>query len=61
MRPRPASILAEESATTFSRVSNVCKNQMMMVAMKMTVNARVRKSLALSHISKSTLLGLGTR
>ena len=60
-RPRPASILAEESATTLSRVSKDCKNQMMMVATKMTVKARVRKSLALSHTSRATLLGLGTR
>ena len=59
--PMPASILAELSATTLKRMSKDCKNQMMMVATKMTVNARVRKSLALSHSSSPTLLGLGRR
>ncbi len=30
--------------TTLKRASNVCRNQMMMVAAKITVNARTRKS-----------------
>lgn len=49
------------AATTLSRESKVCKNQMTIVAMKITVKARVRKSLALSHSSRKTLLGLGMR
>ena len=46
-----AKMLSCESATTFNPKSNVCKNQMTMVAMKMTVNARSRKSFAFSRAS----------
>ena len=60
-RPMSASRLAALSETTFSRVSKVCKNQMMMVARKMTVNARSRKSRAFSHRSRNTLFGEGSR
>ena len=42
--PKPASILSAESVTRFKRVSNVCKNQISIVAKKMMVNARVIKS-----------------
>ena len=41
--------------------SNVCRNQMMMVARKMTVKARSRKSRAFSHSSRPTLLAEGIR
>ena len=34
---------------------------MMMEATKITVKARVKKSLAFSHISRSTLAALGSR
>ena len=44
------------SVTTFSRVSKLCRNQMTIVARKMTVNARSRKSFAFSHRSSATLL-----
>ena len=56
-----ASMLSAESATTFSPKSNVCKNQMTMVATKMIVNARSKKSFAFSHRSWPTLRGLGMR
>ena len=60
-RPRDARMLAVLSVTTLSLRSKLWRNQMMTVAMKMTVNARVRKSSAFSHISRSTLLGEGSR
>ena len=56
-----ASMLSAESATTFSPKSNVCRNQMTMVARKMMVNARSRKSFAFSHRSWPTLRALGMR
>ena len=59
--PIAASILCELSATTFRRVSKLCRNQMMIDAVNITVNALVRKSFALSHISRQTLLGEGRR
>ena len=49
------------SATTFSRRSKVCRNQMMTVARKITVKARVMKSWAFSHISSRTLFAEGKR
>ena len=60
-RPMSASRLAALSATTFRRVSKLCKNQMMIVARKMTVNARWRKSFAFSQSSSATLLSPGMR
>ena len=59
--PSMASRLWDESVTTFSRASKVCKNQIRMDARKITVKARVRKSLALSQISWPTFLALGSR
>ena len=59
--PTSASRLSLLSATTLSLVSNVCKNQMMIVAKKMTVNALWMKSFALSHIKSSTLFADGKR
>ena len=56
-----ASRLWALSATRFSRVSKVWRNQTMMVATKMMVKARVRKSLALSQHSCHTLLAEGKR
>ncbi len=47
-------------STTFSRVSKLCRNQMTIVARKMTVNARSRKSFAFSHRSSATLLTDGS-
>ena len=44
--PSIASKLSAEFVTIFNFASNVCKNQMMIVATKMTVNAFVIKSLA---------------
>ena len=60
-RPISASRLAELSATTFSRVSKLWRNQIMIVARKITVNARCRKSRAFSHSSSATLFRLGIR
>ena len=48
-------------STKFSRVSKVCRNHTTMVATKMMVKARVRKSLALSQHSCPTLLAEGKR
>ena len=59
MVPIIANKLFEESATTFNLVSKFCKNQIIMEATNMTVNAFVIKSLALSPINCITLLGLG--
>ena len=59
--PSIASRLLAESVTMFRRESKLWRNQMMMVATKITVKARVRKSLALSHSSIQTLLALGSR
>ena len=59
--PTVASRLLALSVTRFSRVSKVWRNQTMMVATKMMVKARVRKSLALSQHSCHTLLAEGKR
>ena len=60
-RPISASRLPTLSETTFRRVSKLCRNQMMIVARKITVNARCKKSLAFSHRSSTTLLKPGRR
>ena len=60
-RPSAARMLSALFSTTFSRVSKVCMNQMMTVAIKITVNARVRKSFAFSHISRTTDFAEGKR
>lgn len=49
------------SVATLRRASNVWRNQMMMVATKMIVNALSMKSRAFSHMSSSTLLSDGKR
>ena len=49
-----ASILSRESETTFICISKVCKNQITIVAMNITVNALWRKSFAFSHRSLHT-------
>ena len=59
--PIRASRLSALSDTTLSRVSKLWRNQMTMVARKITVKARCRKSLAFSHSSRATLLTLGSR
>ena len=59
--PTNASRLLPLSATTFNLVSNVCKNQIMIVATKITVNALWIKSFALSHINWNTLFAEGKR
>lgn len=56
-----ASMLSFESATAFRWKSNVCRNQIAIVAMKMIVKARCKKSFALSHISRSTFFSPGRR
>ena len=53
--PNCASRLPELSATTFKRLSKVCKNHIIMVAKKITVKALVKKSFALSHNNNATL------
>ena len=56
-----ARMLSCESVTILSRVSNVCRNQITIVAIKMTVNARCRKSFALSQSSRPTFFAPGIR
>ena len=60
-RPSIASRLRALSETTFSCASKLCKNHTAMVAKKMTVNARCKKSFALSHSRSATLFALGRR
>ena len=60
-RPIMASRLSLLEATTFSRASKLCKNQMATVASKMTVKALERKSLAFSQRRSATLLAEGRR
>ena len=60
-RPTAASRLSVLSATTFSRASKVCRNQMMHTAKKITVKALWRKSFAFSQQSCHTLLREGKR
>ena len=59
--PTMARRLSALSVTTLSFASKVCKNQMMIVAKKITVKARSRKSRAFSHSSSPTLLAEGIR
>ena len=59
--PSPARRDSDWSATTFRRMSKVCRNQMTTLAAKMMVNALVMKPLALSQASSSVVLGLGRR
>ena len=61
IRPIPARMLSALSLTTFSRISKFCRNQIMTVTRKITVNARSRKSLAFSHIRSTTLRRDGRR
>ena len=61
MRAMSASRLSDESSTTLSLVSNVRRNQMTTVAMKMMEKARRRKSLTLSQRSRPVVLRLGKR
>ena len=56
-----AKMLSLESETMLKRRSNVCRNQMMMVATKMTVKARCKKSFAFSHKSCATFFAPGMR
>ena len=56
-----ASILPSPAGTIRKRKSKVCKNQMHIVAMKITVKARCRKSLVLSHRRCPTLRICGRR
>ena len=56
-----ARILFRESAVIFSPVSKFCKNQITIVAIKITVNALCRKSFALSHKRCPTFLAPGRR
>ena len=56
-----ASRLFSGSSTIVRLVPKDCKNHTTIVAMKMTVNARTRKSLVLSHTRCPTLFALGMR
>ena len=60
-RPTMASRLCSLLVTTSSRVSKLCRNQMTMVARKITVKARSIKSFALSQSRSATLFTLGRR
>ena len=54
-------MLLAESVATFRRKSNLVRAQITMVAMKITVKARYRKSLDLSHSSRRTFFAPGMR
>ena len=56
-----ARMLSRESSTRLKVGSKLFKNQITMVATRITEKARWRKSLAFSHSSCSTLRGLGRR
>ena len=56
-----ARMLCCGSAVRLSRRSKLCRNQMMMVATKITVKARWRKSRAFSQSSWTTFLRPGRR
>ena len=56
-----ARMLSSEDTTMFIRKSKLCRNQITMVASRMTEKARCRKSLAFSHSSCTTFLALGRR
>lgn len=53
--PSMARRLFALSVTTFNRLSNVCRNQIIIDARKIIVNALSKKSLAFSHIKSKTL------
>ena len=53
--------LSYESVTTFKCKSKVCKNQMIIVARKIMVNALCKKSFAFSHRSCATFFAPGIR
>ena len=57
--PITARRLLPLSVTRFSRISKVCKNQMITVATKIIEKALCTKSFALSHIRRSTLFREG--
>ena len=59
--PIMASRLSALSATTFRRLSKLCRNQINTVATKIIVNALCRKSFALSHMRRNTLFAEGKR
>ena len=61
---KPAAIairLSEESATRFRCRSKLCRNQTTIVAIRMTLNALLKKSYAFSHKSCATFLIPGIR
>ena len=60
-RPTRASKLALLSVTTLRRGSKVCRNQMTIVARKITVKARCRKSRAFSQRRRPTFFRDGRR
>ena len=57
----PASMLSFESLTTPRWKLNVFKNQITIVAIKITVNALVKKSFAFSHKRCNVVFALGSR
>ena len=59
--PSMARRLFALSVTTFNRLSNVYRNQIIIDARKIIVNALSKKSLAFSHIKSNTLLNDGKR
>ena len=59
--PMAANKLRSEVAATFNRLSKVCKNQMIMVAIKIMVKALVIKPLALAKTNWAMLRGVGKR
>lgn len=56
-----ARILSEEFSTKERCKSKLCKNQISIVAIKITVKALSKKSFAFSHKSWATFFGLGRR
>ena len=56
-----AKMLSCESVAGFRRKSKLCRNHTTMVAMRITENARCKKSFAFSQSSCMTLRGLGRR
>ena len=56
-----ARMLSLESATRFRCVPKVCRNQITIVARKITVNARCRKSRAFSQSNWPTFFAPGIR
>ena len=55
-----ASMLAEESLTMFREGLKLCRNQTMIVAIRITEKALVRKSRAFSHRSWKVVLAPGS-